>query len=319
MRRPPAWLAHHCGDGRRVHGDGVSHDDDEDLLDLRGIDVTGACQQGRRAEVRVRFWPNASGRRGNPAARFLALSWGPMNRPSRRSASSCCSTSRSLPPSRSSWVWRRRSSPSRSPRTRRHPGCDLRGSRSGDFVLYGRSLVSRLVLRPLARVIETADAVADGDLATRCVPAATTRIRDLWANALMRRTGCSTHKANCSLEKAWRASVACDQPSAMVANPASASGYGWRVAVSDGICGLDHASQRAEHQAAHERASIQHENPHFGCHEDHNQDDAALRGDREGELRRRHTHEDREGGKEREVEQQLDAERRLGAIHGTPR
>ncbi len=43
------------GDGRRVHGDGVSHDDDEDLLDLRGIDVTGACQQGRRAEVRVRF------------------------------------------------------------------------------------------------------------------------------------------------------------------------------------------------------------------------------------------------------------------------
>jgi two-component system NtrC family sensor kinase len=35
------------------------------------------------------------------------------------------------------------------------------------FVLYGRSLVTRLVLRPLARVMETADAVADGDLAAR--------------------------------------------------------------------------------------------------------------------------------------------------------
>src|SRR5881628_2223013 len=37
----------------------------------------------------------------------------------------------------------------------------------GIFVLYGRSLVTRLVLRPLARVMETADAVADGDLAAR--------------------------------------------------------------------------------------------------------------------------------------------------------
>src|SRR6266478_2967895 len=43
----------------------------------------------------------------------------------------------------------------------------------GIFVLYGRSLVTRLVLRPLARVIETADAVADGDLATRAPDAAT--------------------------------------------------------------------------------------------------------------------------------------------------
>ena len=33
----------------------------------------------------------------------------------------------------------------------------------GIFVLYGRSLVSRLVLRPLDRVVATADAVADGD------------------------------------------------------------------------------------------------------------------------------------------------------------
>src|SRR6266513_6392072 len=41
------------------------------------------------------------------------------------------------------------------------------------FVLYGRSLVSRLVLRPLDRVMETADAVADGDLAARAPDAAT--------------------------------------------------------------------------------------------------------------------------------------------------
>ncbi len=41
------------------------------------------------------------------------------------------------------------------------------------FVLYGRSLVSRLVLRPLAQVMETADAVADGDLGARAPDAAT--------------------------------------------------------------------------------------------------------------------------------------------------
>jgi signal transduction histidine kinase len=41
------------------------------------------------------------------------------------------------------------------------------------FVLYGRSLVSRLVLRPLDRVMQTADAVADGDLAARAPDAAT--------------------------------------------------------------------------------------------------------------------------------------------------
>jgi len=44
----------------------------------------------------------------------------------------------------------------------------------GIFVLYGRSLVQRLVLRPLDRVMETADAVADGDLAARA-PDADTR------------------------------------------------------------------------------------------------------------------------------------------------
>ncbi|HEV2670345.1 MAG TPA: ATP-binding protein [Gemmatimonadales bacterium] len=41
------------------------------------------------------------------------------------------------------------------------------------FVLYGRSLVSRLVLGPLDRVVRTADAVAEGDLAARAPDAAT--------------------------------------------------------------------------------------------------------------------------------------------------
>jgi len=44
----------------------------------------------------------------------------------------------------------------------------------GIFVLYGRSLVNRLVLRPLSRIMDTADAVADGDLAARA-PDADTR------------------------------------------------------------------------------------------------------------------------------------------------
>ncbi len=43
----------------------------------------------------------------------------------------------------------------------------------GIFVLYGHSLVTRLVLRPLDRVMETADAVADGDLGARAPDAAT--------------------------------------------------------------------------------------------------------------------------------------------------
>jgi signal transduction histidine kinase len=42
------------------------------------------------------------------------------------------------------------------------------------FVLYGRSLVDRLVLRPLSRLMQAADAVADGDLAARA-PDADTR------------------------------------------------------------------------------------------------------------------------------------------------
>src|SRR4030081_3870755 len=43
----------------------------------------------------------------------------------------------------------------------------------GIFVLYGRSLVTRLGLRPLASGIDTGRAVADGDLAARAPDAAT--------------------------------------------------------------------------------------------------------------------------------------------------
>src|SRR5438105_1154089 len=57
----------------------------------------------------------------------------------------------------------------------------------GIFVLYGRSLVTRLVLRPLARVMETADAVADGDLAARA-PDAETRDFATLAERLNRMT-----------------------------------------------------------------------------------------------------------------------------------
>ncbi len=57
----------------------------------------------------------------------------------------------------------------------------------GIFVLYGRSLVSRLVLRPLDRVVATADAVADGDLATRA-PDADTRDFATLAERLNRMT-----------------------------------------------------------------------------------------------------------------------------------
>ena len=55
------------------------------------------------------------------------------------------------------------------------------------FGLYGRSLLTRLVLRPLARVIETADAVADGDLAARA-PDASTRDFATLAERLNRMT-----------------------------------------------------------------------------------------------------------------------------------
>jgi signal transduction histidine kinase len=57
----------------------------------------------------------------------------------------------------------------------------------GIFVLYGRTLVTRLVLRPLARVMDTADAVADGDLAARA-PDADTRDFATLAERLNRMT-----------------------------------------------------------------------------------------------------------------------------------
>src|SRR5213076_2279975 len=49
----------------------------------------------------------------------------------------------------------------------------LVGLEVGVFVVFGGSLVQRLVLRPLARVVATADAVADGDLARRAPDAET--------------------------------------------------------------------------------------------------------------------------------------------------
>ncbi|MGH7520652.1 MAG: sensor histidine kinase [Gemmatimonadales bacterium] len=57
----------------------------------------------------------------------------------------------------------------------------------GIFVLYGRSLVQRLILRPLGRVMQTADAVADGDLAARA-PDADTRDFATLAERLNRMT-----------------------------------------------------------------------------------------------------------------------------------
>lgn len=55
------------------------------------------------------------------------------------------------------------------------------------FVLYGRWLVSRLVLRPLDRVMQAADAVADGDLRARA-PGADTRDFATLAERLNRMT-----------------------------------------------------------------------------------------------------------------------------------
>jgi len=63
----------------------------------------------------------------------------------------------------------------------------LIGVEVGIFVLYGRSLVTRLVLRPLDRVMETADSVADGDLEARA-PDAETRDFATLAERLNRMT-----------------------------------------------------------------------------------------------------------------------------------
>jgi two-component system, NtrC family, sensor kinase len=57
----------------------------------------------------------------------------------------------------------------------------------GVFILYGRALVARLVLRPLDRVRAAADAVADGDLRARA-PDADTRDFAILAERLNRMT-----------------------------------------------------------------------------------------------------------------------------------
>jgi signal transduction histidine kinase len=57
----------------------------------------------------------------------------------------------------------------------------------GIFILYGRSLVNRLVLRPLDRVVAAADAVADGNLEARA-PDAETRDFATLAERLNRMT-----------------------------------------------------------------------------------------------------------------------------------
>jgi signal transduction histidine kinase len=57
----------------------------------------------------------------------------------------------------------------------------------GVFILYGRALVTRLVLRPLDRVRAAADAVADGDLQARA-PDASTRDFAILAERLNRMT-----------------------------------------------------------------------------------------------------------------------------------
>ncbi len=57
----------------------------------------------------------------------------------------------------------------------------------GIFILYGRGLVNRLVLRPLDRVVAAADAVADGDLDARA-PDADTRDFATLAERLNRMT-----------------------------------------------------------------------------------------------------------------------------------
>src|SRR3989440_5011188 len=49
----------------------------------------------------------------------------------------------------------------------------------GVFVVFGRSLVHRLVLRPLDRVVATADALADRGLARRAPHAATHHLSPL--------------------------------------------------------------------------------------------------------------------------------------------
>ena len=91
------------------------------------------------------------------------------------------------------------------------------------------------------------------------------------------------------------------------------------VTVRDRIGRLHDAAQRAQDQPGDQRSPVQHEDAHFGGNENDHQHDAPLGRDRERKLRGGHTDEEGEGGEEGEIEQQLRAEPRLGAIHGTPR
>ncbi len=68
----------------------------------------------------------------------------------------------------------------------------------GVFVVFGRHLVSRLVLWPLERVVAAADAVADGDLAARAPDAET---RDF--STLAERLNRSAPTPRCCAAAAW--------------------------------------------------------------------------------------------------------------------
>jgi hypothetical protein len=92
-------------------------------------------------------------------------------------------------------------------------------------------------------------------------------------------------------------------------------GAGREVTAGDGIGGFHHPVEGPEHQPLHQAAAVEHEDPDLEGDEHDHQDDAAFGGDRQGELGGRHPHEDREGGEEGEVEEQLRAERGFG-LHG---
>ncbi|MBI1967768.1 MAG: HAMP domain-containing protein [Gemmatimonadetes bacterium] len=59
---------------------------------------------------------------------------------------------------------------------------------AGVFIIFGRYLVTRHVLRPVARLIAAADAVAQGNLEARAVPDAETRDFDVLAERINRMT-----------------------------------------------------------------------------------------------------------------------------------
>ena len=59
---------------------------------------------------------------------------------------------------------------------------------AGVFIVFGRYLVTRHVLRPVERLIAAADAVAEGDLGARAAPDAETRDFDVLAERINRMT-----------------------------------------------------------------------------------------------------------------------------------